>query len=904
MEASVLTPAAVTRLPVSLTSFVGRTKELAALRTLVDEHRMVTLTGSGGVGKTRLAQQLARETASRFDGGTCWVDLAPITDPHLVADQVAHALGLPNQLCRPTADTLAGFLVERQTLLVLDNCEQLLGGCTCCAELIAELLTDCPELHIVVTSREPTWVSGEVSWLTPPLSLDDEAVELFIQRGRLVRPTFDGTGDDTALVAEICARLDGVPLAIELAATRMRALSLAEIANGLNAGLHLLTDGVQPTDSRQHTLRASMDRSHNLLSEPQQVMFRRLAVFSRGFDLAAAHAVAGSGAVDATTPDNPVLDTLTQLVDKSLLSADSTGQSTRYRMLETVQHYALEKLDESGETATVCRAHRDHYASAFKSGGSSGSRWQVTQAEIEIDNLRAAFAWSRENGQTEAAIGLASSLLPLWIHSRPREGLAWLESLHAVDMAAAPRAGRLADEVILAVLVGDYSQLDQAEEALTIARDLGDPGLLAWALTAAGFARSFRPQVGAPYFREALNLASTFDDDWRLCQIYSLQAHSAYIAGDPTTLRESAEEGLALARALGDRLTQRQCRYYLGIAQLLGGDLAAAATQGAAITSEATSANDPLFIARGSLITAECLTRQGKIADGYATAQAGLTATSGFPDFRHSISLVALVHAALAAGDTTTATATAAAAHQACPLPELWAISTNPVAQTALADNNVPAARRWIDESLTIAVGANRIPLLEISIRVAIAEYQAERARHDAIQALTIGAETGAYLWIPDVIECLAALTTESGQHRDAALLLGSAAGIRERTGAVRLKIYDTAHFATVDRLRDILGQDDFEDQWRQGAALSTPEAINHARDSRTEHNRPASGWASLTPAERNVAHLIAEGLRNKDIAAKLVVSIRTVESHLTHIYTKLNLSSRVQLAQEAARNS
>ncbi|MEO9202252.1 MAG: LuxR C-terminal-related transcriptional regulator [Mycobacterium sp.] len=232
------------------------------------------------------------------------------------------------------------------------------------------------------------------------------------------------------------------------------------------------------------------------------------------------------------------------------------------------------------------------------------------------------------------------------------------------------------------------------------------------------------------------------------------------------------------------------------------------------------------------------------------------------------------------------------------------AINTNPVARAALADGNVAAARRWIDESLTMAVGAHRIPLLEISIRVAIAEDRGERARQDAIQALTIGAETGAYLWIPDVIECLAALTTESGQHREAALLFGSAAGIRERAGTVRFKIYDTDHFVALDRLRDMLGQNDFDHQWGQGAALSTPEAINHARGSRTEHCRPVSGWASLTPAERNVAHLIAEGLRNRDIAAKLVVSTRTVESHLTHIYTKLGLSSRVQLAQETARNT
>ena len=344
------------RLPVQLTSFVGRDTELAQLRELLTQNRLLTLTGAGGAGKTRLAIQLAGHLDGEFGDGVWYVDLAPITDPELVPLTVARAFGLPDQPGRSTMDTLTRFIADRQMLVVLDNCEHLLDAS---AELVAELLAACPGLGLLATSREPIGVAGEVSWRVPSLSLADEAVELFRERARHARPDFAVNDDNAAAVAEICRRLDGLPLAIELAAARVRALSLSEILDSLHDRFRLLTGGARTAVRRQQTLRASVDWSHALLTEPERVLFRRLAAFMGGFDLDAAQAVAGSGEVQRYQ----VLDQLTLLVDKSLVVADENGGRTRYRLLETVRQYALEKLGESGEADAVRSRHRDYYTS-------------------------------------------------------------------------------------------------------------------------------------------------------------------------------------------------------------------------------------------------------------------------------------------------------------------------------------------------------------------------------------------------------------------------------------------------------------------------------------------------------------------------------------------------------------
>jgi predicted ATPase len=348
----------------------------------------------------------------------------------LVPSTVARTLWLPDQPGRSTVDTLIRFIADRQLLIVLDNCEHLLDAS---AALVNALLGAAAGLTLLTTSREPIGVAGEVSWRVPSLTLRDEAIELFTDRARRARPDFTVSDDNAEAVAEICTRLDGLPLAIELAAARVRALSPSEILDSLHDRFRLLTGGARTAVRRQQTLRASVDWSHTLLTQPEQVLFRRLAAFLGGFDLNGAQSVCGGGEVERYQ----VLDQLALLVDKSLVVTDESKGATRYRLLETVRQYALEKLGESGEADTVRSRHRDYYtalAALLDAPAGIDYEQRIEQADIEIDNLRAAFGWSRENSDIEPALALASSLQPLWLaRGRLREGLAWFDTVLAVD---------------------------------------------------------------------------------------------------------------------------------------------------------------------------------------------------------------------------------------------------------------------------------------------------------------------------------------------------------------------------------------------------------------------------------------------------------------------------------------
>ena len=535
------------------------------MRRLLADNRLVTLTGAGGSGKTRLAIQVASE----FGDGVRYVDLAPITDPDLVPVAVARALGLPDQPGRSRMDTVVRFIGERQLLLVLDNCEHLLDSS---AELILALLGACPDLTLLTTSREPIGLAGEVTWRVPSLSLTDEAVELFEDRARRVRPDFTATEEDAVTVNEICRRLDGMPLAIELAAARVRALSLTEILDSLHDRFRLLTGGSRRAVRRQQSLGASVDWSHALLTEPERILFRRLSAFMGGFDLDAAQEVCSGGAL----PRHQILDQLTLLVDKSLVVAESTSGRTRYRLLETIRQYALEKLGESGEADAVRDSHRDYYtsmAARFDAPTPAGSEHLLDQAEIEIDNLRAAFAWSLEHQEIERALQLACSLYPLWlVRGRLLEGLAWFDSTGVsdpgIEVGAAVRARALADNAVLGAFTVSTHGIGQAEEALAIARELGEPVLLARALTSCIAAAAFDAQAARPYVAEAIALARELGDRWRLSQILAWQAYMACLAGNPVSTAAAGKEGYTLADAVGDRFISRMCRFWgLGIAR-------------------------------------------------------------------------------------------------------------------------------------------------------------------------------------------------------------------------------------------------------------------------------------------------------------------------------------------------
>ena len=894
-------------LPMQLTNFIGRQAELSQARELLSENRLVTLTGAGGVGKTRLAIQIAGQLAHEFSGGTWYVDLAPITDAELVPTTAARAFGLPDQPGRSTMDTLTRFIADRQILVILDNCEHLLDAS---AALAAALLKACPGLTFLATSREPIGVAGEVSWRLPSLSLTDEAIELFTDRARHTRHEFAVTDDNVATVGEICTRLDGLPLAIELAAARVRALSLTEILDTLHDRFRLLTGGARTAVRRQQTLRASVDWSHALLSEAERTLFRRLAAFLGGFGLDAAQAVTGGGDM----PRYQVMDLLTLLVDKSLVVADETRGRTRYRLLETVRQYAAEKLGESGEADDVRTRHRDHYTSmAALLDGPAGNDYgqRVEQTETEIDNMRAAFAWSRENGDAERALALASSLSPLW-QPRPAEGVAWLDMVldeanaHHLDVAPAVRARALADRVLLAANIGWYSELPgQADEALTIARQLDNPALLARALAASGLI-GFHSPTAQGYRAEAISIARKLGDRLRLSHILSIETLVASFTGDVIAKRAAAQEGCDLAESIGYRAGFVRCRWYLGLAQLAQGDCAGAVEHFRTAGAAAEAGHYANFQKYTLAFQGVALAWQGDVAGARAAANEALEGDVELGSLNAGLANTALGMAALAAGDAATArnATDEACLHATGAPPGMTALSRAFSAQAALADGDLVAARRAADQAITTAAGWYSMWASITRARVALAQDEPDLAERDAHDALACAAELGAQLGVADILECLAVLATDGRSHREAARLFGAARAIRQRTGAVRFKVWDADYEASVAAVRNAMGQKDFDSAWAEGAALSSEEAIAYAQRGRGQRKRPTSGWASLTPAELDVVGLVSEGLANNDIAARLFISPRTVQTHLTHVYTKLGLTSRVQLVQEAARHA
>jgi predicted ATPase/class 3 adenylate cyclase/DNA-binding CsgD family transcriptional regulator len=894
-------------LPAQLTSFVGRQAEIESLREALVTNRLVTLTGAGGAGKTRLAVQVAADLAAEYADGICYVDLAPITHPAVVPVTAARALGLPDRPGQSTIDTLQQHLRDRHLLLVLDNCEHLLDAS---ASMVGALLGAAPRLTVLATSREPLGVTGEAGWQVPSLSLSDDAIELFADRARLARTGFAIDDDNVGAVTEICRRLDGMPLAIELAAARVRTLSLTEIVDSLHDRFRLLTGGSRIAVRRQQTLRASVDWSHALLTDTERILFRRLAVFLGGFDLDAAQAVTGADGVQRYQ----VLDQLTLLVDKSLVVAENTGGPTRYRLLETVRQYALEKLGESGEADAVRTRHRDYYtsmAALLDAPARTDYQQRLDQADVEMDNLRSALGWDLEESDTEGALALASSLQPLWLaRGRVLEGRAWYETvvgegdLNDLDVPAAVRARALADSAVLNVWVG--GTIDRAQRALAIARELGDPALLARALTACGFVAGTRydGEAARTYFSEAVVLARSLDDRWSLSQILAWQANTGVMVADTIAARAAGEEGRDLADAIGDRPNSRLCRFDLAWGQVYEGDLTGGIAAFRGLIAECESDHDEILKPASRMGLGVALAYQGQVDAARAAADAALESASGLDEYFQGQPHAAVALAALAAGDLGAARDASERAWELLSLgqPEMAAAQRafNAV-EVALAEGDLARARRLGDEAVSMAKGGHRATALLARARIAVAEGDRVGAEQDAHEALACAANSGAYQPLAGILECLADLARDvDGQQ--AARLFGAAEAFRQRTGMVRFKVHQAGYESSVAALRDAMEDKEFEVAWAEGAALSTAEAIGYAQRGRGERKRPSRGWGSLTPAERDVIRLVCDGLANKDIATRLFVSPKTVQAHLTHVYTKLGLSSRVQLVQEAAR--
>jgi predicted ATPase/class 3 adenylate cyclase len=573
-----------TNLPAERTSFIGRRQERAEVSALLEAARLVTLTGPGGTGKTRLALRVAADHLDRFAGGVFFVDLSPVTDPAVVLSEIARPLGVVEAPGRDLVEVLAEHLDSEHRLLVLDNLEQLSGA----FPVIGGLLDRAPSVRILATSRIPLRLSGEHEYHVRPLPLPGreeladldrlstcESVALFVERAAAVQPAFRITETTAPAVAEITARLDGLPLALELAASRVKVLSPNALAKRLEQRLPLLTGGARDVPERQRTLRSAIEWSHDLLDPDERRLFARLAVFAGGWSLESAEAVCDS--------DFDVLEALSSLVDASLVRRRESDGEVRFRMLETIREFATERLAASGEEDDLRRRHARHYrdlAEAAEPHLTLGdSTTTLTRLEEEHDNLRAAMDWAEQEGDAETIVRIASALWGFW---RRRgylaESRARLERL--VDLPAVREQGRLRAMALGALGSISYWQQDYErmaplyQEALDIARELGDQRLLAEALHNASFIRiaSGHPGQDAGLAQEALAAAQAAGDSLLEGRIRISLAYQHIIQGDPARAVVALREALALHQRLGERMSLGETLMALAAVEYATGD--------------------------------------------------------------------------------------------------------------------------------------------------------------------------------------------------------------------------------------------------------------------------------------------------------------------------------------------
>jgi predicted ATPase/class 3 adenylate cyclase len=584
-----------TNLPQPATSFIGRERELREVKEHLSNARLLTLLGMGGLGKTRISLQVAAELRHQFPDGTWFVDLAPLRDGALVFGEVAQTLGVREEPDRPLLQSICPFLKSRQLLLILDNCEHLLEAT---AELANAVLRAAPQVRILASSREALHVPGEQAYPVLPLPVPAQgasfdmfarstAVRLFVERARQQKPSFEFTEREAPAVAELLARLEGIPLALELAAARVRSLSVADMNARLKDRYKLLTGGGKVLLERQQTLRALVDWSYDLLNEQEQTLLRRLAVFAGGFNLTAAEQVCGT---EPLVPED-VLDLLGSLVEKSLVMLDERDDHTRYRMLETIRDYAREKLEQSGELEPTMIRHCDHYfavAKAVRDGlnGPDQADW-IRRAEADLDNLRGALALAlRGSVDPYIVVKMAVALQGFWTLrgyvSEGREIVRAALALPAIQASDLAHAHALYVGAALAYCQSDHAEARRMlETCLELRRRLGDPLYVAGTLSTLAMARMQAGDAAGAGEGESEALQIFRQLKYRIGEAISL-LHLGQIAvyrGEDAAARRYLGEGLAIAREIKHREVEGECELVLGEVAFEAGDRKLAGAQ-------------------------------------------------------------------------------------------------------------------------------------------------------------------------------------------------------------------------------------------------------------------------------------------------------------------------------------
>jgi non-specific serine/threonine protein kinase len=623
-------------MPPELTSFVGRERELNAVQRLLETAPLITLSGAGGSGKTRLALRVARRAADRFPDGVYFVDLAGLRSHELVERAVAAVLGVRERPGSSLLQTLQAVLQSSQTslLLVLDNCEHLLDAC---ARLVDGLLQVGTGLRVLATSREPLKVAGEMILPLAPLTYPDsssnvapvdldrfEATLLFVERLRARQPDFVPSGVDASAIVAICQRLEGLPLAIELAAARLTVLSCSQLAARLDRALPLLTTGVRTAPARHQTLRATVDWSHALLTPAEQMVFRRLAVFAGGWTLEAAESICGDDGWNAS--GNTVLDLLERLVDKSLVVSEYEAGERRFRFLETIRQYAAERLADAGEVDFM-RGRHLQWSLAMVVGlvgdGTTvvASLSAFARLEQEHDNLRSAFRWSIDAAEIETGLALGAAMYQFWyVHGYYSEGIAWLSELLEHPKASGPRLQRLTALLgigLLATIHGRYAEAQEwLSECLSLADELGDLDHKSGALHFLGLLAQYR--------------------------------------GEHALARADYEQALLIQRQLGSKLDQATILVDLARLDLGTGDSAAAVAGGAEALSLARASKFPVGEAAAAQILGRAAHSQGRFSRAQRFLSSSLTLYRQMdhpPPHRMGLTLTALGLLALDTGE-------------------------------------------------------------------------------------------------------------------------------------------------------------------------------------------------------------------------------------------------------------